>query len=244
MGAGNIIEENSRIFSLIRIHSCYQQGHHACSKNLLRQNPPVLNWKCRLTQVVMYNGCKMVVVVNLWPPCIAGCGHIYFRPVSFFLLFFPRLISAVADWMSTILPHMVWPYCEFRMQVWNVVHAARCKYRQQKIAILAPSHVVLCLRNYGTYRQSGKNFLSSNISSTCPHNMVNFGPLTAEIVSLVWGTPVNFNGICVLAALLCSTSVISVSQTLRCWTEGATYIREGGHHVGHWPTFLVQNCFD
>ena len=27
--------------------------------------------------------------------------------------FFPRLISAVADWMSAILPHM----CEFRMQV-------------------------------------------------------------------------------------------------------------------------------
>ena len=25
------------------------------------------------------------------------------------LLFFPRLISAVGDWMSTILPHMVWP---------------------------------------------------------------------------------------------------------------------------------------
>ena len=25
--------------------------------------------------------------------------------------------------------------------------------------------------------------LSSNISSTCPHNMVNFGPLAAEIVS-------------------------------------------------------------
>jgi len=23
--------------------------------------------------------------------------------------FFPRLISAVGDWMSTILPHMVWP---------------------------------------------------------------------------------------------------------------------------------------
>jgi len=25
------------------------------------------------------------------------------------LLLFPRLISAVRDWMSTILPHMVWP---------------------------------------------------------------------------------------------------------------------------------------
>jgi len=23
--------------------------------------------------------------------------------------FFPRLISAVGDWMSAILPHMVWP---------------------------------------------------------------------------------------------------------------------------------------
>ena len=33
------------------------------------------------------------------------------------LLFFPRLISAAADWMSAILPHMVWPQCEFKMQV-------------------------------------------------------------------------------------------------------------------------------
>ena len=34
--------------------------------------------------------------------------------------------------------------------------------------------------------------LSSNISSTCPLNMVNFGPLVAEIVSLVWGHPSKF----------------------------------------------------
>jgi len=32
--------------------------------------------------------------------------------------------------------------------------------------------------------------------------MVNFGPLAAEIVSLVWGTAGNFNGFRVLAALL------------------------------------------
>jgi len=30
---------------------------------------------------------------------------------------------------------------------------------------------------------------------------------------------------------------MGVSQTLRRWTEGATYIRQVGHHVGHWPTF-------
>jgi len=44
--------------------------------------------------------------------------------------------------------------------------------------------------------------LSSNTSSTCPDNMVNFGPRTAEIRWRVYGTPTNFNGFCVLAALL------------------------------------------
>jgi len=38
-----------------------------------------------------------------------------------------------------------------------------------------------------------KNLLSSNISSTCPHNMVNFDPLAAEISPVVWGIPANFN---------------------------------------------------
>jgi len=47
-----------------------------------------------------------------------------------------------------------------------------------------------------------KNLLSTNMSSTCPHNMVNFGPLTAEIGSTIWGTPANFNWFRVLAALL------------------------------------------
>jgi len=30
---------------------------------LHQQNPPVPNWRCRLTQVDLYNGRKMVVVV-------------------------------------------------------------------------------------------------------------------------------------------------------------------------------------
>jgi len=58
-----------------------------------------------------------------------------------------------------------------------------------------------------------KNLLSSNISSTYPHNMVNFGPLAAEIISLVWGTPGNFNGFRILAALLHGTLVVVVSQS-------------------------------
>jgi len=45
--------------------------------------------------------------------------------------------------------------------------------------------------------------------------MVNFGLLAAEIGSLVWGSPTNFNGFRVLAALLHGTVVVGVSKTLR-----------------------------
>ena len=45
--------------------------------------------------------------------------------------------------------------------------------------------------------------------------MVNFGQLEAKIVSLVWGTPANFNWFDVLAALLHCILVVGVSQTLR-----------------------------
>jgi len=41
----------------------------------------------------------------------------------------------------------------------------------------------------------------------------------------------------ILAALLHDTLVVGVSQTLRRRKEGATYIRQGGHHAGHRPTF-------
>ena len=68
---------------------------------------------------------------------------------------------------------------------------------------------------------------------------MNFGSLAAEIGSGVSGTPANFDRFCVLAAfnLLHDTPAVGVSQTLRRRTEGATYVRQGDHHVGHWPTF-------
>jgi len=66
---------------------------------------------------------------------------------------------------------------------------------------------------------------------------MNFGPIAAEIGPVLWSTPVNFNGFHVLAALLHGTPAVGVSQTLQRRTEGATYIRQGGHHVGHLPTF-------
>jgi len=63
--------------------------------------------------------------------------------------------------------------------------------------------------------------------------MVNFGLLAAEVSPVVWGIPANFNGFRVLAALLHGSQVLGESQTLRRLTEGATYVRQSNHHVGH-----------
>ena len=162
-----------------------------------------------------------------------------------------------------------------------------------------------------------KNLLNSNASSTRPgpNNMVNFSPLTADIGSLVGGTPANFNRFhLILGVITAPTSLTGVQPNFarpRCLTvsmrwyayyightfsgalncpltefcqvlpgakfilrpsfalsfvgsvtarqsssgrqpnfaafykewnyrpfaEGATYIRHGGHHVGHRPTF-------
>jgi len=55
-------------------------------------------------QMAHYSFLFMVALCN-------RADHIYFHPVSSSSsssFFFPRLISAVGDWMSTILRHMVW----------------------------------------------------------------------------------------------------------------------------------------
>jgi len=54
-------------------------------------------------------------------------------------------------------------------------------------------------------------------------------PPAIEIGWRVWGTPANFNGFRDLAALLHGTLVVGVSQNLRRRTQGATYVRQGGH---------------
>ena len=93
--------------------------------------------------------------------------------------------------------------------------------QDQKVAKNSPSqHYRTTLSGYifaikARIDNRKKNLLNSNISPTCSDNMVNFGLLAAEIVSLVWGTPANFNGFCVLAALLHGNLVVGVSETLR-----------------------------
>jgi len=81
--------------------------------------------------------------------------------------------------------------------------------------------------------------LSSNISFRCPHNMVNFGPLAAEIGPVGWGTPANFNGFRVLAALVHGTPAVGASAKVCSVEQRAPPIfGRAAITLGiDWPTF-------
>ena len=72
-------------------------------------------WKGLIVTAVVQQSHKHTTF--LWSPYGIRQTIIFSCCSLFFLLFFPRLISAAADWMSARLPHMVWPWCECRMQV-------------------------------------------------------------------------------------------------------------------------------
>jgi len=128
--------------------------------------------------------------------------------------------------MSAILPHMMWPLCEFRMHVWNVRHAVPWKYRMQTVAKNFPSThhrttsraISPQLRHILTI---GKIAKQQYLFSTCPHNVVNFHSLTAEIDWRVSGTPANFNGLpyCSDVAQRRSTTLCTMfGRLLGCYT--------------------------
>jgi len=121
-----------------------------------------------------------------WSPHVIGQTIIFLPCGFFFFLFFPRLISAIADWMSTILLHIVWPFV--RISDAGLKRAARgsLKIQDAKRRQKSPSgHHRTNLSGYifatKARIDNRKKLLSSNISSTCFHNMANFGSLTAEI---------------------------------------------------------------
>jgi len=81
-----------------------------------------------------------------------------------------------------------------------------------------PSHTIAQLLSRHIFATKAsiecwKKMLNTNTSSTCPDNMVNFGPITAENCWRVWGTPANFNDFRVFAPLLHGTSAVGVSQS-------------------------------
>ena len=97
--------------------------------------------------------------------------------------------------MATVLPHMIWPYCEFRMQLCCTRLAENTGQKIRHLCTIAQLcraieiDTKVCIDNT-------KKLLNSNISSTCSRNMVNFSP--------AWGTPgpANFNGFPISVSLL------------------------------------------
>jgi len=100
-----------------------------------------------------------------------------------------------------------------------VLHAARWKYRTKKIAKKSPSgHHRTNLAGY-TFATKAcidnrkKDLLSSNISTTYAHNMVNFGPLAAEIGPVAWGAPLQISTGFASWKRYCTALVVGVNQT-------------------------------
>jgi len=65
--------------------------------------------------------------------------------------------------------------------------------------------------------------------------MVNFGLLTAEICWQVWGTPANFNGFCILAALLHSQTA-ALNRGCHLYSTG----RPSRWALAHISSFVVM----
>jgi len=84
-----------------------------------------------------------------------------------------------------------WPSAHHRTNLWGYIFATKARIDNRKKLVK-------------------QQYLPAR-----PHSMGNFDQLTTEICSGVWGSPANFNGFRVLAALLHGTLVVGVSRTLR-----------------------------
>jgi len=112
--------------SFIRPHHEYRR--HRCSLLLHRHLVIYLHcqslehvWRPAYVHFLFHAWClpvQWLVILDTIISClirsfimVALCNRAdhYIFALWFLSSFFPHLISAVGDWMSTILPHMVWP---------------------------------------------------------------------------------------------------------------------------------------
>ena len=144
-------------------------------------------------------------------------------PCGFYLLllsiFFPRIISAVGDWIIGCLPY-IHTRCGLSANLECMSQMCCTRLAEIQDAKKSPfwhhrTNLSACICAAKACIDNRKKLLNAGTSSSRPHNMVNFSLLTAEICWRVWGTPVDFNRFRVLAALLHDTLVVGVSQTLR-----------------------------
>ena len=172
---------------------------------------------CNISSTCLHN------IVNFGPTAAEICWPVWaLQQISTVFAFWLRYCSDVAQQKSTKVCIMFG-----RILAWYILYiyifGSSCPltefcHVQNSLCVQLRIIAQVCraksseLKHVSTI---GKNLLNSNTSSTCRRNMANFGLLTAEICWRVWGTPANFNGFRVLAALLHGTLLVGVSHTLR-----------------------------
>jgi len=163
--------------------------------------------------------------------------------------FFPRLISAVGDWMSTILPVFhTWcgpcvnlKCCSEMCCTWLAENTGRKKVAKNcHLRTIAQLYRAMSsqLRHTSTVRK--KLVKQQHVLQMSPQ-YGELRPTSGWDRFVTLGHPTTFQLVSRLGSVTARYVVVGVSQTLRHWIEGATYVRQGDHHVGHWPTFLVIN---
>jgi len=109
-GCSSWCSANSSIVLKAKMFSC--KVPNKCEVCICAAGARLLTMLLLITCFIQYQykKCKLLFIM------VALCNRadhyifaLWFLSFVFLLLFFPRLISAVGDWMSTILPHMVWP---------------------------------------------------------------------------------------------------------------------------------------
>jgi len=156
----------------------------------------------------------------LWLPYVIEQAIIFSSCGYFFLLIFS--LPILSRWKLDVLPYFhTWLGLSANLECRSEMCCTRLaentgRKKSPKICQLGTittlSGCIFAIKAYIDNQK--KNLLNSNISSTRLHNMVNFGPLAAEISLPVWGTPANFNGFHMLASLLHWRHSTDVNQTL------------------------------
>jgi len=104
------------------VNVCHQQGHVG-SKTLHQQNPSVLNWRCWLMQVDLYNGRKTVVVgASLWTFGCECCSSLNAEPGLYSVLQRKCLFFSILQLFVNIAKYLlhtyfqqdfIWTACRF-----------------------------------------------------------------------------------------------------------------------------------
>ena len=199
---------------------------------------------CSSILYTLENSDVLFIIVALW-----NRAEHYIFILSFVLLllsFFPRLISASADWLSTWCGLSANLRCRSETCCTRLAENTGHKKSRQK----SPSgHHCTTLSGYiFTTKAHIDNWKKLVKQQYVLHMSPQYGELRPTSGWDRFGSlrhPCKFQRVSRLGSITARHLVVGVSQTLWRWTEGATYVRQGDHHVGHWPTFWFNfvECF-